>query len=93
MCPAVQSEVMAAPEFEWLGIFWDAFIRRYRVQLETGLKRQHVIMARRADRWEIAEPTGQGVGVDLLWGQIHRELPNTPSEGGNLKQSVFQILI
>lgn len=37
VCPAARSEVMAAPKLEWLGIFWDAFIRRYRVQLRNRL--------------------------------------------------------
>lgn len=82
VCPAVQSEVMAAPEFEWLGIFWDAFIRRYRVQLRNRLG------APACDYGKTGWPLGNcwanrpGSRVDLLWGQIHREPPpNTPSEG------------
>lgn len=33
----VQSEVMVVPESEWLRIFRDAFIRRYKVQFRIGL--------------------------------------------------------
>ena len=89
VCPAVQSEVMAAPEFEWLGIFWDAFIRRYRVQLRNRLG------APACDYGKTGWPLGNcwanrpGSRVDLLWGQIHREPPpNTPSEGSSEALSV-----
>lgn len=34
--------------------------------LESGLGHHYVIMARCADHWEIAEPTGQGVSLTSL---------------------------
>lgn len=33
---------------------------------ESGSGPHYVIMARRADHWEIAEPTGQGASLSFL---------------------------
>ena len=93
LCPVVQSEVMAAPEFGRLGIFWDAFIRRYRVQLRNRLG------APAYDYGKTGWPLGN------CWANRPRVWLTSPGAKsteshhpthllrGNLKHSVFQILI
>lgn len=92
-CPAVQSEVMAVPEFGRLEIFWDAFIRRYRVQLRNRLGAPAYDYGKTG--WPLVNCWANRPRVGLTSPgakSIESHLP-THLLRGNLKHSVFHKLI